>query len=408
MNAHHMEKCLMLASPPNQAEAVAPATPDFPARARALAPRIAEAAARIERERQLPPELLAALHDAKLFRMLLPRSVGGGEVDPVTYVKTIETIAKADASTAWCIAQASGGSMGAAYLAPEAARTVYGADDAVMAAGPGTTNTRAQVVEGGYRVTGNWSFASGSRHATWFGGHCLVYEPDGSLRAVDGKPTDRTMLFARASVTVEDTWDVIGLRGTGSDTYFIRDLFVPEAFSYTRDSAADRREHGPLYRFTGYQMFATGFAAIALGIGRAALDEFIDLAARKVPKMGTIVLRDSAVIQSQVAVSEARLLSARALLINTLQELWDMASNGQRLPPPLQARLRLAATFAIHQARDVVDACYHAAGATAIFASNPFERRFRDIHTVSQQVQAHATVFEQVGQTLLGLTAPAR
>jgi alkylation response protein AidB-like acyl-CoA dehydrogenase len=107
-------------------------------------------------------------------------------------------------------------------------------------------------------------------------------------------------------------------------------------------------------------------------------------------------------------VSEARLLAARALLTRTLQELWETASRGERLAPPLRARLRLAATFAIHQARDVVDACYHAAGASAIFADNPFERRFRDIHTITQQVQAHATVFEQVGQTLLGLAPAAR
>lgn len=398
----------MLASPPNHAVVDAPETSDFRARARALAPRIAEAARRIERERQLPSELVAALHEAKLFRMLLPRSVGGGEVDPPTFFATIEEIAKADASTAWCVAQASGASMGAAYLAPDAAYTVFGADNAVMASGPGTTGTRAQVVDGGYRVTGNWSFASGSRHATWFGGHCLVYEADGSLRAEDGKPIDRTMLFPRSSVTVQDTWDVIGLRGTGSDSYFICDLFVPEAFSYRRDSAADRREAGPLYRFAGYEMFATGFAAIALGIGRATLDEFIDLAAQKVPKMGLAVLRNNAVIQAQVGISEARLLSARALLTDTLQGLWEAASQGQRLEPPQRARLRLAATFAIHQARDVVDACYHAAGATAIFTDNPFERRFRDIHTITQQVQAHATVFEQVGQTLLGLAPTPR
>jgi len=398
----------MLASPPSHAAVDAPGTLDFPARARALAPRIAQAAQRIERERRLPPDLVAALHDAKLFRMLLPRSVGGGEIDPPTYVETIETIATADASTAWCIAQASGASMGAAYLAPDAARAVYGAADAVMSSGPGTAGTRAQVVDGGYRVTGNWGFASGSRHATWFGGHCLVYEADGSLRTEDGKPVDRTVLVPRSSVTTEDTWDVIGLRGTGSDSYVIRDVFVPAAFSYRRDSASDRRETGPLYRFAGYEMFASGFAAIALGIGRATLDLFIDLAGRKTPKLATAVLRDSAVIQAQVGLSEARLLSGRALLTNTLQGLWETASQGGRLEPLERARLRLAATFAIHQARDVVDACYHAAGATAVFADNPFERRFRDIHTITQQVQAHATVFEQVGQMLLGLTSAPR
>src|SRR5262249_19776354 len=133
-----MRKGSMLASPPSPAVVDAPETPDFRARARALAPRIAEAATRIERERQLPPDLVAALHEARLFRMLLPRSVGGGEVDPLTFFGTIETIAKADASTAWCVAQASGASMGAAYMAPEAALTVYGPDNAVMASGPGT------------------------------------------------------------------------------------------------------------------------------------------------------------------------------------------------------------------------------------------------------------------------------
>src|SRR5262249_24372486 len=157
----------------------------------------------------------------------------------------------------------------------------------------------------------------------------------------------------------------------------------------------------PLYRFAGYEMFATGFSAIALGIGRATLDEFIDLAAHKVPMRATAVLRDNAVIQAQVGVSEAKLLSARALLTNTLVEGWEMGSGGPR-PARQQASLRLAATFAIHQARDVVDACYHAAGATAIFAGGAFERRFRDIHTITQQVQVHAAVFEQVGQMLLG------
>ena len=398
----------MLASPPGHAVVDAPDTPDFPARARALAPRIAEAARRIETERRLPSDLLAALHDAKLFRMLLPRSIGGGEADPVTFFETVEAIGMADASTAWCIVQASGASMGAAYLAPEAARAVFGPADAVMASGPGTAGTRAQAVDGGYRVTGNWGFASGSRHATWFGGHCLVYEADGALRTEGGTPIDRTMLFPRSSVTTEDTWDVIGLRGTGSDSYAISDLFVPEAFSFQRNFATERRESGPLYRFTGYEMFATGFAAIALGIGRATLEEFIDLAGRKTPKMGTVVLRDNAVIQALVGVSEARLLSARALLTNTLQGLWEAASQGQWLEPPPRPRLRLAATFASQQAREVVDACYHAAGATAIFAGNAFERRFRDIHTISQQVQAHASVFEQVGQTLLGLTPVPR
>ncbi|CAN0337281.1 unnamed protein product, partial [Phaeothamnion confervicola] len=263
----------MLASPPNAAEV---RDADVVSRARALIPMIAEAAPLIERERQLAPEVLAALRKANLFRVLVPHSLGGEEADPVTYFETIEAIAMGDASTAWCVSQASGASMGAAYLAPEAARAVWGDPGAAMASGPGLAG-KAHVVDGGYRVTGTWGFASGSRHAPWFGGHCLVYERDGSQRTADGKPYDRTMLFPRASVTTTDTWDVIGLRGTGSDTYAIRDLFVPDAYSYTRDSATDRREKGPLYRFSGFNMFGTGFSAVALGIARATLDAFVDL-----------------------------------------------------------------------------------------------------------------------------------
>jgi alkylation response protein AidB-like acyl-CoA dehydrogenase len=282
---------------------------------------------------------------------------------------------------------------------------VFGSENAVMTSGPGTAG-KAVVVDDGYSVTGAWMFASGSRHASWFCGHCLVYEPDGSPQMTNGKHMERTMLFPRSSANVTDVWDVVGLRGTGSDNYEIRDLFVPAAFSFTRDSSADRREQGPLYRFTGFNMFGTGFAAVALGIARATLEAFIDLAARKVPKMGTKVLRENAVIQAQVGTGHARLLSARALMMKTLEDAWDTAVQGRKLTADSQLMLRLAPTFAVHQARDVVDACYHAAGATAIFTSNPFERRFRDVHTVSQQVQAHATVFEQVGQALLNRDSP--
>ena len=290
---------------------------DCIARARALAPLIAANAARIEQEREIVPEVLAALHEARLFRMLLPRSCGGWEADPVTFMQAIEELAKADGSTAWCVAQASGCSVTAAYVEPAVAREIFGDARAVMAWGPGPagSNGKAVPVAGGYRASGSWSFASGIKHAGWLGCHCAVVEPDGTPRlAPDGQPAERTMLIPKASAAVNDVWRVVGLRGTGSDTYTVDDLFVPDAYTYTREAPADRREAGPLYRCSMYHLYGIGFAAIGLGLARAALDAFVALAATKVPKAKTSVLRDNAVVQAQVALAEAKLASSRAYL----------------------------------------------------------------------------------------------
>ena len=163
------------------------------------------------------------------------------------------------------------------------------------------------------------------------------------------------------------------------------------------------REHGPLYRFTIYQIFAIGFAGVALGIAQATLEAFVELASQKTPKAITQTLRDNAVVQSQVALAKAKLQSSRTYLVATIRDLWQAALDGRSFSLEQRADLRLATTFAIHQSREVVDIAYHAAGATAIFASNPFERRFRDVNTVSQQVQGHLSNYEPVGQVLLGL-----
>ena len=234
---------------------------DCIARARQLAPLIEAHAAETEAARGIAPAVLAALHEARLFRMLMPQSCDGMELEPATYVQAIEEIAKADASTAWCVAQGSGCSMTAAYLAPNVARDVFGDPGAVLAWGPTDGKQRAVAVEGGYRVSGTWHFASGLGHATWVGGHCVIVEPDGSLRpGDDGKPLDRTMLMPKSSVTVTDVWRVVGLKGTGSNTFSCTDVFVPEAYTLTRESAQDRRASGPLYRFTTYQLYGMGFA----------------------------------------------------------------------------------------------------------------------------------------------------
>jgi indole-3-acetate monooxygenase len=393
----------------NTAEA-STATADCIARARKIAPLISAASDRIEREREIPVELINALHEARMFRMLTPRAYGGDEADPVSYFEAMQILAKADASTAWCIGQGSTGAMAAAYVEPKVAQTIFGDPRAVVASGPLPHKSKAIAVPGGYRVTGQWSYASGSRHATWMGGHSIVCEADGTPRVgADGKQLPpRTMLFPRSSATFEDVWQVMGLKGTGSDNYSVKDVFVPEDYSYTRDLPADRREAGPLYRFTIFSMFGISFAGVALGIARGMLDEFIQLACKKVPALSQVTLRDNAAIQSLVGFSEARLQAGRALVIETYRDLWNVAASGRGFTLDDRLRMRMATCYAIQQAKDVANAVYHAAGASAIFESGPFERRFRDIHAVTQQTQGQFANFELVGQGLLGFTPDAR
>jgi alkylation response protein AidB-like acyl-CoA dehydrogenase len=323
---------------------------------------------------------------------------------PAVYVEVIEEVAKHDASTAWCLGQACGCTMTAAYLDPEVAREIFGGKRGIVAWGPPGAGGEARAAPGGYRLTGTWSFASGSHHASWLGAHVPILGADGTpQRRPDGGPVMRTLLFPKANVKFTDIWHVIGLRGTGSDSYTVADLFIPEAYAVLREAAAKPRQPGLLYAFSSSNIYASGFAGVALGIARSALDAFVELARDKIPRGARSTLRDNNVIQAQVAQSEARLGAARAFLLGSLEDIWREAAAVGKLTVDHNTTIRLASTWAIHQAREVVDTAYHAAGATAIFESNPFERRFRDIHTVVQQYQGRQAHFETVGQVLLGL-----
>ena len=372
-------------------------------RARQLGPMIEAAAEEIERRRELPEPIVAALAERGLFRLLLPRSLGGAELPPAAYVPVVEEIAKHDASAAWCLGQACGCTMTAAYLAPEAAREIFGGERGIVAWGP-PGPAEARMAPGGYRLTGTWSFASGSHHATWLGAHVGVFAEDGAPRLrPDGSPVFRTLLFPKPQAAMTDIWRVIGLRGTGSDSYTVTGLFVPEDHAVERSADAKPRETGLLYAFSSSNVYSAGFAGVALGIARAVLDAFVELARDKIPRGAKRTLRDNNVIQAQVAQSEARISASRAFLLGALEDIWREAGRTGRLSLDHNATIRLASTWAIHQARDAIDTLYHAAGATAIFEENPFERRFRDIHTVVQQYQGRQAHFETVGQVLLGL-----
>jgi indole-3-acetate monooxygenase len=372
-------------------------------RARDVGALLKTAAAEIERHRELPEAIVAALVEHRLFRLLLPRSLGGAELPPAAYVPVIEEIAKHDASAAWCLGQACGCSMTAAYLDPGVAREIFGGPRGIVAWGPPGPG-EARAASGGYRLTGTWSFASGSHHANWLGAHVAVTTADGTPRLrPDGSPVFRTLLFPKSGATISDTWQVVGLRGTGSDTYTVTDLFVPEACTIERGPEAKPREPGRLYLFSSSNLYSVGFAGVALGIARGVLDAFIDLARDKIPRGAARTLRDDNVIQAQVSQCVARTAAARAFLLRSLDEIWQLVGECGGVGADHNATIRLASTWAIHQAREAVSTLYHAAGATAIFDANPFERRFRDINTVSQQYQGRQAHFETVGQVLLGL-----
>jgi indole-3-acetate monooxygenase len=381
--------------------------PSVISRAEAVRPAVEAASGTIESTRRLPPALLDTLHEARLFRLLLPRTSGGMETDPITFFHVIEAIAREDASTAWCVSQAGGCAMSAAYLDPPVANEIFGSDPhAVLAWGPGP-KAKAVETEGGYKVTGVWAFASGSRHATWLGAHCQIFKADGS-RSIgpDGKQVERTMLVPSSDVVWTDIWNTVGLRGTASDQFALTDHFVRADHTITREFEKECREPGPLYKMSAGTCYQVGFSGVALGIARGALDAFIDVARNKVPRGHKSALRDNAVVQSNVAQAEAGVRSARAFLLQTVAETWQSLNQPDgKLTVDQRIAIRMASTYAIHKGREAVDVVYNAAGATAIFANQPLERRFRDIHTVTQQLQGRLSHFETVGAWILGAEA---
>ena len=368
-------------------------------RARALKPLIARDAGEIERARRLTPAVTSALVENGLYRALLPQSFGGAEAPLEIFMRMQEEIAKADASTAWCLGQCSVCAMTAAYLEADAANEIFNTPPGILAWGAIAHEVKA--VGGGYIANARWDFASGMRQASWLGAHVRIVEADGTPRhKADGSPEIRTILFPATSATMHDVWDVIGLKGTGTDSYSVENLFIPEKFAALRDDPNAVREEGPLYKLTTNAVFGMGFGATSLGVARATLDAAIELARTKLPQ-GLAAMRENNAVQGMIGRSEATLRAARAYLYATAAEVWRDLERGDRLTEAHRIALRIATTWTIHQSAAVVDTAYHMAGATAVFAANPFERRFRDMHAIAQQIQARDTHYEDAGRAIL-------
>ena len=373
--------------------------------ARNVAPLLSEAAAEIEAERALTPAVLDAMHDAKLFRLTLPHRDNGLELPLPALAQVAEIIAGADASAGWCLGQAFGCAMSAAFMDKVPAQQVFGAREAVLAWGAGVQG-RMEATDGGYLVSGTWRFASGSHHATWLGGHSKVFEADGNPReGASGRQADRTALFPREQAVMADDWHVMGLRGTRSEGYTVENLFVPEGLTLDRDTPAECQVDTTLFRFPTTNVYAAVFSSVALGIAQSGFDHLKALGMKKHARAAQTSMRDSPVFQAKLAELRAQLGSARAYKHAIISESWETVDNTGELTMDDRARIRLATTYAINEATSVVEQIYRLAGSTAIFDNEPFERRFRDIHAVSQQVQGRHSNFETVGRYMLGLGA---
>jgi len=387
---------------------VPPIATSAPERARALQPLLDEHGAEMDRRREVTPEVVDALVQADMLRLLLPKGLGGQEMQLVEYARTIEALGYSDASVAWFINQSNvSSSTSAAAMPHDTALEVFGKPNVGLAWGARHSRSKAIKVPGGYRLTGTWSFASGGRHTTWLGAHSAVQNPDGTplVSKHRGRQDDRSFVFLRSEAKIIDDWQVLGLRGTGSDSYSVEDLFVPEERAPARDAIEERREKGPLYVLGSTLLYATGFCSVTLGMGRRMLESYVELARGKHSRASPSAMAVSHANQREIGLLEARLSAGRAFLHEAALEAYDAAAAG-KLTLDHRIRLRLATTYGMNEATDVSIAAYRAAGTTAIMNNAPFERRFRDAMSASQHLQAMMPHVEMVGRHILGVDNP--
>jgi alkylation response protein AidB-like acyl-CoA dehydrogenase len=374
------------------------ASQDVVQRARDLAPTVRSYADQVDRERRLPAALVAELKAAGLFHALLPRDVGGLEVDPINSARIVEEVARADGSTGWCVMLAAQSCGFAGFLPKEEARTIY--SNGGIVAGTARPIGRAVAREGGYDVSGRWPFASGSTHATWFAGECIIY--DGDQKRLDADGNERTkMLFVPASeVTIHDTWDTLGLRGTASNDFSIEHATVPESRGF--QVLVDPPLHEwPLYRAEPLAFINHG--AHALGLAKGAIDCAIEIAGSK-HGWGGVLISETPRMQSAVAEASAIVGAASNYLYEASWALWQQALAGET-QKPLRATVRLATSNAARAGLQAIDLLHAAVGTSSIMSSSPLSRILRDMHTASAHVMIGTMTYEAAGRVLMGLDA---
>ena len=353
-----------------------------------------------ERERRLPAAAAKALTDAGFFRLCRPRHLGGLEADPPTVLASIEELARHDGSAAWCALNS--GIAGAlhSFLPHEGARETGGDD--VVVNGVIAPSGRAVERDGGYLVSGRWSFVSNCHQCTWLAPASIVFKGDEMSMTPDGPEIVMTFLEA-GDWQIIDTWDTVGLRATGSHDIEVVDVFVP-AHRTIPLPLPDPVSDGALFRFPLVGLFSIGLAACALGIAQAAIDDVLDLAAHQDAVWSSATTLASRTT-TQLAVCEAMALvrAARALVHEETTVLWHQVQSGTLATAEQRASLRLATTHATAASAKAVDLMYTAAGSTSVFASSPLQRRLRDVHAITQHFFVAPPTYETIGKVLLGV-----
>lgn len=365
--------------------------------ARQLAPQVQACADEIERLRRLPDGLVEDLRAAGFFRMAMPRGWGGPEADPITQLRIIEELAAADASTAWCVFVGSDGGYYTAHMDDAVGRKLYPTLDEVTAGFINATG-RGVKVPGGLRVTGRWPFASASHHARYLVSGVQVV--DEGAEVVDFRNEPRFVYLPIASCKLLDNWDTIGLAGSGSQDYVAEDVFVPDEHTFNHFAPTHRRE-GPLYQYVG--LHVVKMAGIPLGVARGSIDRLITFAQNKKQFMSTEPLSESPLMQTAVARSEMLVGAARSFILETVGDVWAALCANRAPSPRERARLRLAILNAFSSGKEAVQIVYDAAGGSAVYRKNGFERPLRDMLTATQHSVIRPKQIEQVGRLLLGL-----
>jgi alkylation response protein AidB-like acyl-CoA dehydrogenase len=382
--------------------ALAQTEADVVAAAKSLIPQVLASREECERLRRVPIPIAEALAKAGLLQMYLPRSMGGPELSPLVVFRAVEEISRADGAVGWCtmIATAVSNSMG--LLEADVGREMAGRPADMRLAGSIRPMGRARAVDGGHRIAGRWDFASGVNHARWLMCPCVIWDSDKPIRTSAGVPMTRIFWVPAASATILDTWHVLGLRGTGSHDFTLNDVFVPQTRSVATTDPP--REKGVLYDSRlQLSWLWTATAGNAMGIARAALDDFADLASRKSSTMSTALLRDRPLVQARVAEAEAILSAVRAYVEAAVGNLWARAAEGQSDLDAAVVQARLAITHSMHEAVRTVDLIFHVAGTNAVYERNPLERHFRNIHVAVQHAAGLPAHMEAAGKALLGL-----
>ena len=375
--------------------------------ARALAPQIRDSREEVEAGRRLPSGLVEQMDRAGLFQLSLPRSMGGPEAEPLTSFRAVEELSRADGSVGWCCMLSSTCSLFAGFLPVEVGKSMFGEPPSFRMAGSIRPEGRALAVDGGYRVSGHWDYASGINHANWLMCTCVIEDGNGPLLTGQGLPVTRSLLAPVEKGTILDNWSTVGMRGTGSHDFTLEDVFVPEENSFLLFGPP--QESGPLYhpRLSLIAAWAP-VAANSLGMARGAMDAFLDLASETGSTGSATPLRERPAVQTKVAEAEAIIGAARAYVISSVESVWQAVCGGienlslEDLDIEV-AHARLSITHAIWESVRAVDLIFHAAGTNAVHRRHPLERFFRDVHTAAQHVGAAPSNLDAAGQALLGL-----